>query len=84
MDPNRYEDHGERRRAPTEPRRRTLRMVLLLAIAVFAVSIAFVLVYATGLSWPTAVLITVVLAGGQAYTLRRTLFPGDGDDGTDP
>ncbi|WP_140395041.1 hypothetical protein [Arthrobacter sedimenti] len=55
-----------------------MRMILLVAIAVFAVSIAFVLVYATSLSWPMAILITVVLAGGQAYALRGTLFGGPG------
>ncbi|WP_459312330.1 hypothetical protein [Arthrobacter sp. MDT2-2] len=58
-----------------------MRMALLVAIAVFAVSIAFVLVYATSLSWPLVILITVVLAGGQAYALRGTLFGGAGTGG---
>lgn len=74
-------DHDASRPARTRAVVRTwwLRAVLLLAMAVFAVSIAFVLIYATRLSWPLAILISVILVGGQVYTLRRTLFGGDGD-----
>ncbi|MDN4610241.1 hypothetical protein [Arthrobacter burdickii] len=74
------DDSGVPRQTPAGAgaRRSGVRMALLVAIAVFAVSIAFVLVYATSLSWPMAILITVVLAGGQAYALRGTLFGGAG------
>lgn len=78
-------DHDASRPARTRAVGRTwwLRSVLLLAMAVFAVSIAFVLIYATRLSWPLAILISVILVGGQVYALRRTLFGGDGDNRAD-
>lgn len=62
--------------------RRGVGLVLGLAIVIFWVSLAFVLAYSTDLGWPSAVVVSTVLAGGQAYALRGTLFPGRGPDST--
>ncbi|MFJ6003738.1 hypothetical protein [Arthrobacter sp. NPDC092385] len=85
MTDDEHRDHSASRLPRTQAVRRRwwLRSVLLLAMAVFAVSIAFVLIYATSLSWPLAILISVILVGGQVYALRRNLFGGDGEDHPD-
>jgi membrane protein implicated in regulation of membrane protease activity len=61
-----------------------LKVALALGVVVLAASMAFVLVYATDLSWPSALLISAALAGAQVYAIRRSLFRGGGhDDGAD-
>ncbi|MCU1631720.1 MAG: hypothetical protein JWM61_372 [Micrococcaceae bacterium] len=77
--------HGDQnagRPAPTGPvgLRWHLRVALALGVVVLAASIAFVLVYATDLSWPLALLISAALAGAQVYAIRRSLFRGGGHD----
>jgi 4-hydroxybenzoate polyprenyltransferase len=60
-----------------------VRILLVVALTVFAIALSFVLIYTTDIPWFWAALISVVLAGAQAYGLRRTLSRrDDGNSGT--
>lgn len=97
MTDDNYRDPGGPRqgRRPARPLHLRLRLLIGVAVAVFAASLAFVLAYATPLPPAVCILIALVLAGAQVYTLRYSLFPGDaaktggdtagtGDDTEDP
>ncbi|WP_104116197.1 hypothetical protein [Arthrobacter sp. B1805] len=80
MEDDAHDDQGIPRHLLAEAagRRWLLKLIRVFAIAVFALSMAFVLVYGTSLPWLPALFISGVLAAAQVYALLRTLFRGDG------
>ncbi|MEG9247515.1 hypothetical protein V6S67_05390 [Arthrobacter sp. Soc17.1.1.1] len=58
------------------------RLLVVVAVAVFAASLGFVLLYTTSLPPALCILIAFVLGGAQLYALRGNLFRG-GRGGTD-
>ncbi|MHA7209879.1 hypothetical protein [Arthrobacter sp. MDT1-65] len=82
-------DEDGYRQSGTAPRGRrparlldpSARLLVGVAVAVFAVSLGFVLLYATSLPPALCILIAFVLGGAQLYALRGNLFRGGGNDG---
>lgn len=81
-----YRDSGAapRGRRPARLLDPSTRLLVGVAVAVFAASLGFVLLYTTSLPPALCILIAFVLGGAQLYALRGNLFRGGGNGGAGP
>ncbi len=84
MAADKYPDAGAGRpgRRPARLLPAPARLLVGVAVAVFAASLGFVLLYTTSLPPALCILVAFVLGGAQLYALRGNLFRG-GRDGSD-
>lgn len=82
MTADRDRDTGTTGRGRLLPR--PARLLVGVAVAVFATSLGFVLLYTTSLPPALCILIAFVLGGAQLYALRGSLFRGGRRDSTGP